>query len=206
MSQARSLSRKFIRDAAKEAGIELTKEFEQAIIDEHVASRDEAIENATLTLNEQLEAEKGKSGTDEFKTKWEQEVEAHNALKDKIAKDEITAKKQSAIRALLAEVKIGDKRHDLVLKALAPDMDKIELDKDGKIKDVDTLKTSLSTDWADFIETTEKVPASTPTPPVGQTSPLGALQAQYDQAMKDHKVPEAVALKNKMFELQKNGG
>lgn len=177
------LTRKFIKDAAKDAGVELPAEMIDAIIGAHVESRDAAIEAAVNPLNEQLEAEKGKGGTDEYKTKWEQEVEAHNALKDKIAKDEATAKKQSAIRALLAEVKIGDKRHDLVLKALAPDMDKIELDKDGKIKDVDTLKTSIATDWAEFIETTERVPASTPTPPVGQVTPLAGLQKQYDDAV-----------------------
>lgn len=163
------LTRKFIKDAAKDAGVELPAEMIDAIIGAHVESRDAAIEAATKPLNEQLEAEKGKSGTDEFKTKWEQEVEAHNALKDKIAKDEANAKKQSAIRALLTEVKIGDKRHDLVLKALAPDMDKIELDKDGKIKDVDKLKTSIATDWAEFIETTEKKAAPTPTPPIKPT-------------------------------------
>lgn len=163
------LTRKFIKDAAKDAGVELPAEMIDAIIGAHVESRDAAIETAVKPLNEQLEAEKGKSGTDEFKTKWEQEVEAHTALKDKIAKDETTAKKQSAIRALLAEVKIGDKRHDLVLKALAPDMDKIELDKDGKIKDVDALKTSITTDWAEFIETTEKKPSPNPTPPVNKT-------------------------------------
>ena len=55
------------------------------------------------------------------------------------------------------------------MKALSTDLAKIELDKDGKIKDVDALKTSLSTDWADFIETTEKKPAPTPTPPIKPT-------------------------------------
>ena len=83
----------------------------------------------------------------------------------------------------MAEIKIGEKRHDIVVKSLMPDFDKIELDKDGKIKDVDTLKTSITTDWAEFIETTEKVPASTPTPPVGQVTPLAGLQKQYDDAI-----------------------
>ena len=185
------LTRKFIKDAAKDAGVELPAEMIDAIIGAHVESRDAAIETAVKPLNEQLEAEKGKSGTDEFKTKWEQEVEAHNALKDKIAKDEITAKKQSAIRALLAEVKIGDKRHDLVLKALAPDMDKIELDKDGKIKDVDTLKTSITTDWAEFIETTERVPASTPNPPANTGGNGTTLEQFQKMGMKERSALQA---------------
>ena len=185
------LTRKFIKDAAKDAGVELPAEMIDAIIGAHVESRDAAIETATKPLNEQLEAEKGKSGTDEFKTKWEQEVEAHNALKDKIAKDESNAKKQSAVRALLDEIKIGEKRHGMVLKALAPDMDKIELDKDGKIKDVDTLKTSITTDWAEFIETTERVPASTPNPPAN-TGGIGTTLEQFQKmGMKERSALQA---------------
>ena len=185
------LTRKFIKDAAKDAGVELPAEMIDAIIGAHVESRDAAVTAATTPLNEQLEAEKGKSGTDEFKTKWEQEVEAHNALKDKIAKDETNAKKQSAIRALLAEIKIGDKRHDLVLKALAPDMDKIELDKDGKIKDVDALKTSITTDWAEFIETTERVPASTPNPPANTGGSGTTLEQFQKMGMKERSALQA---------------
>lgn len=200
------LTRKFIKDAAKDAGIELPSEMIDAIIGAHVESRDAAIEAAVNPLNEQLEAEKGKSGTDEFKTKWEQEHEAFEKFKGEVEAKELNGKKQSEIKNLLKELSVSEKRHDIILKALSPDLGTIELDKDGKIKDVDKLKTSIATDWAEFIETTERVPASTPTPPVGQTSPLGALQAQYDDAMRNHKVPEAVALKNKMFELQKNGG
>jgi uncharacterized protein YpuA (DUF1002 family) len=185
------LTRKFIKDAAKDAGVELPAEMIDAIIGAHVESRDAAIEVAVNPLNEQLEAAKGQSATDEYKTKWEQEVEAHNALKDKIAKDEANAKKQSAIRALLAEVKIGDKRHDLVLKALAPDMDKIELDKDGKIKDVDALKTSLTTDWADFIETTDKKPATTPNPPANTGGNGTTLEQFQSMGMRERSALQA---------------
>lgn len=166
MSQARSLSRKFIREAAKEAGIELTKEFEQAIIEEHIASVSEAVDLAVTPLNEQLEAAKTTPVTDEYKEKYEKLFKAHEDLQTEIATKETNAKKQAAIRALVAEIGIGEKRHDIVLKSLTPDLDKIELDDKGNIKDVDALKTSISTDWAEFIETRDKKPAPNPTPPI----------------------------------------
>jgi hypothetical protein len=162
------LTRKLIKDAAKDAGVEIPNEMVDAIINAHVESRDAAVEAATKPLNEQLEAEKGKSGTDEFKTKWEQEHEAFEKFKGEVEAKELNGKKQSEIKNLLKELNVSDRRHDIVLRSLAPDLGKIELDKDGKIKDVDTLKASLSTDWADFIETTEKKPSPTPTPPVKQ--------------------------------------
>ena len=159
------LTRKFSNDAAKDAGVELPAEMIDAIIGAHVESRDAAVEAATKPLNEQLEAEKGKSGTDEFKTKWEQEHEAFEKFKSEVEAEKLNGKKQSEIKALLKELNISEKRHDIVMKSLAPDLGKIELDKDGKIKDVDTLKKSLTADWADFIETTETKGAPTPTPP-----------------------------------------
>ncbi|NCC04648.1 MAG: hypothetical protein EOM37_11545 [Proteobacteria bacterium] len=163
------LTRKFIKDAAKDAGVELPAEMIDAIIGAHVESRDAAIETATKPLNEQLEAEQGKSGTDEFKTKWEQEHEAFEKYKGDVEAKELNGKKQSEIKNLLKELSVSEKRHDIILKSLSPDLANIELDKDGKIKDVDKLKTSITTDWADFIETTEKKPSPTPTPPANKT-------------------------------------
>lgn len=163
------LTRKLIKDAAKDAGIEIPNEMIDAIIDAHVESRDAAVAKAVEPLNEQLEAEKGKSGTDEFKTKWEQEHEAFEKFKGEVEAEKLNGKKQSEIKNLLKELSVSEKRHDIILKALSPDLGTIELDKDGKIKDVDKLKTSIATDWADFIETTEKKAAPTPTPPVKPT-------------------------------------
>lgn len=163
------LTRKLIKDAAKDAGIEIPNEMIDAIIGAHVESRDAAVEAATKPLNEQLEAEKGKSGTDEYKTKWEQEHEAFEKFKGEVEAKELNGKKRSEIKNLLKELSVSEKRHDIILKALSPDLGTIELDKDGKIKDVDKLKTSIATDWADFIETTEKKPSPTPTPHIKPT-------------------------------------
>jgi hypothetical protein len=163
------LTRKFIKDAAKDAGVELPAEMIDAIIGAHVESRDAAIEAAVNPLNEQLEAEKGKSGTDEFKTKWEQEHEAFEKYKGEIENEKLTAKKQSKVEALLADISIGEKHKPLILEAIQSGISAIELDKDGNIKDIDTLKSSLVTKYSQYIETEHKVPATTPTPPIKPT-------------------------------------
>ena len=159
------LTRKFLKDAAKEAGIELPKELEEAIIDAHVESRDAAVAKAVEPLSEQIEAAKAENADGEYKTKYEKEHADFEAYKQEVAGKETTAKKVAAVKALLTEVKIGEKRHDVIVRALMPELGKIELDADGKIKDVETLKKSITTDWADFIETTEMKGSHTPTPP-----------------------------------------
>jgi len=160
------LTRKFIKDAAKDAGVELPAEMIDAIIGAHVESRDAAIETAVKPLNEQLEAAKSEDKGDGFKEKYEKLFKEHEALKADISTKETNAKKQAAVKSLIAEIGIGEKRRDLVMKSLSGDISKIELDADGKIKDVEALKTTITTDWGEFIETTEKKPTNTPTPPV----------------------------------------
>lgn len=157
------LTRKFIKDAAKDAGVELPAEMIDAIIGAHVESRDAAIETATKPLNEQLEAEKGKSGTDEFKTKWEKEHADFEQYKNEVEAEKLATKKQAAVKALLAELKISDKRHDVVMRAT--DLTEVDLDDKGQIKNADKMREKLTADWSDFIETTEMRGAPTPTPP-----------------------------------------
>jgi hypothetical protein len=163
------LTRKLIKDAAKDAGIEIPNEMIDAIIDAHVESRDAAVAKAVEPLSEQIEAAKAGGDQDEFKTKWEQEHEAFETFKGEVEAEKLNGKKQSEIKNLLKELSVSEKRHDIILKALSPDLGTIELDKDGKIKDVDKLKTSIATDWAEFIETTERKPSPTPTPPIKPT-------------------------------------
>ena len=98
------LTRKFIKDAAKDAGVELPAEMIDAIIGAHVESRDAAIEAAVNPLNELLEAAKGQSETDEYKTKWEQEHEAFEKFKGEVEAKELNGKKQSEIKNLLKEL------------------------------------------------------------------------------------------------------
>jgi len=185
------LTRKFIKDAAKDAGVELPAEMIDAIIGAHVESRDAAIEAAVNPLNEQLEAAKGQSATDEYKTKWEQEVEAHKKFREEVEAEKLNGKKQSEIKNLLKELSVSDRRHDIILKSLSPDLGTIELDKDGKIKDVDKLKASITTDWAEFIETTEKKPADTPNPPANTGGNGTTLEQFQSMGMRDRSTLQA---------------
>ena len=85
-------------------------------------------------------------------------------------KADITAKntrteKENAFRELLKSVGVSEKRFNAIIKV--SDIDGLELDKDGKIKDAEKHTETVKTEWADFIETTTTKGANTANPPAG---------------------------------------
>ena len=97
-----------------------------------------------------------KTEFDELKKEYE------DYKKDITAKETRTAK-VNAFRELLKAAGVSDKRFDTVIKV--SDIDGLELDKDGKIKDADKHTENIKTEWADFIPTTTVVGANTANPP-----------------------------------------
>lgn len=106
-------------------------------------------------------------------TKYKADVEA-KAVK---------SAKESAYKQLLLDAGISDKRIASVLKV--SDIDGVELDKDGKIKDADKITENVKTEWADFIITKREEGAKPATPPANngeggkQPSRAAQMAAQY---------------------------
>lgn len=141
-------------------------------------------------IQRELDELKNSNGNDIFEKKYNDMKEQHDALKEEfekyksdVADAEIKRTKESAYRNLLKELKISDKRIDKILKV--SDIDAMELDKDGNLKDVDNLKESIREDWGDFIVTEGTAGANVATPnnvnnqvPKGQ-SRAAKIAAQY---------------------------
>ena len=122
----------------------------------------------------QSELEKAKelanaSEKDPFKVKYEALKEEFEGYKTDVTNKATTASKTVAYRNLLKELNISDKIIDKVVKLA--DIDAIEL-VEGKIKDVDSLSTSLKTEWADFIVTDGTRKAGVENPPANNKSDL----------------------------------
>jgi len=100
---------------------------------------------------------------DAYKVKYEALKEEYENYKTEQADKETRATKTSAYKALLKEIGISEKRIEAVLKV--SDIDSIELDKDGKLKNADKLKESIKAEWSDFIQSTSTQGARTSTPP-----------------------------------------
>lgn len=102
------------------------------------------------------------NGDGGYKDKYEKEHQALEDLKAENAKKESHAAKESAYRELLKDAGISEKRIDAVLRV--SDVDGVELDDKGAIKDAKTLKKDIQENWADFISTSNTTGMNTSTP------------------------------------------
>ncbi len=106
------------------------------------------------------------SKEDTYKVKYDALKEDFDGFKAKVEAEKTNTSKKAAYKSLLKEIGISEKRIDSIAKLA--ELDKINLDKDGKIEGMDDLKKSLSEEWADFIVKDDKKGADTSTPPDGQ--------------------------------------
>ena len=112
---------------------------------------------------EQAKADLEAGKKDSYKVKYEAVKEEFDEYKKAQTHKESHAAKETAYRALLKAAGVSEKRIDAVLKV--SDVDGVELDDKGQIKDADKLTESVKTEWADFIVTTATKGADTPNPP-----------------------------------------
>lgn len=109
----------------------------------------------------QADLEAGKK--DSWKVKYEAVKEEFEGYKSEQTKKETRSAKEKAYRELLKQAGVSEKRLDAVLRV--SDVDSVELDEKGTIKDADKLTESIKSEWADFIGTTSIQGAQTATPP-----------------------------------------
>ena len=113
-------------------------------------------------------------------------------------KADITAKttrteKENAFRELLKSVGVSEKRLNAIIKV--SDIDGLELDKDGKIKNADKHTETVKTEWADFIETTTTKGANTANPPANSGKGTGKTKEEI-LAIKDGAIRRQEMLNN----------
>lgn len=116
-------------------------------------------------LNDLKEAmEKNKDNP--YKEQYEDLKAEYDKYRQTVEAKETKQKKEAAYKALLKEAGVSDKRLASILKV--SDVEAVEFDEDGKVKDADKLTESIKTEWADFIETVKTKGAETETPPAGK--------------------------------------
>lgn len=170
------------------------------VVDALKADRDKFKADAEKLEGVQKEVDdlKAKNG-DDWKGKYEQVKKDFDEFKTATTNKEVRQKKAEAYRQLLKEAGVSEKRLESVLKV--SDIDGIELDDAGKIKDAKTRTENIKTEWADFIQTEQKKGADTNTPPTGQGNAMGGVSRAQELAKKFYearygKAPEAGANTN----------
>ena len=112
-----------------------------------------------------------------MKEEKEKVEKAYKAFKTETEAAQTKAAKDKAYRAMLKEIGVSEKRIDAVMRVT--DLDAIELDEQGAIKDADKAKENAQTEWSDFIQTTTTKGADTSTPPTNTGTGKMSMQDIY---------------------------
>ena len=157
-----AFTREFIRRAAKDSGVEIPKEFEDALVSEHLSARDAYADGQVkdaLEKNKPADAPKVKD-TEEYK-KLKQEFDDYRA---EVSGREAKAAKERAARAFFEGKGITGKSLDIAIRGCGAEIDALELE-DGKIKDDTALDALVKDTYSGLVSTTVTRGAQTANPP-----------------------------------------
>lgn len=125
---------------------------------------------------------KNGDGETVLKEDFDKLKDEYDKYKAGIDAEKLHTAKETAFRELLKAAGVSEKRIASVLKVT--DIDGVEIDKDGKIKDADKHTESVKKEWADFIETTTTQGAHTANPPANNGKGTGKTKEEI-MAIKD---------------------
>ena len=156
-----AFTRQTIRNLAKESGVEIPKELEDALVSEHLTARNAYAEEQVKAELEKQPAAKAENVKDS------EEYKALKADFDKykaeVTEKETKAAKEAAYRAILKDANLSEKGIEKAVKYA--DWDKIELGEDGKLKGANDHIKAVRDEWAEYVTTTTTTGAKTSTPP-----------------------------------------
>jgi len=199
-----ALTKAQVKEILSKAGVsaENTDAAVEAIMNGHLASvnalreeRDEFKANAEKLPDLQKELDKAKKtiaeneeaeGKDKWKVKYDAIKEEYDNYKSGVDAEKSKQKKSDAYRELLKETGVSEKRIASVLRVT--DLDKLEFDDEGRIKDSDKVKEDIKTEWSDFITKEQTQGASTQTPPTGQGGETHTLSRAAQVAAKRYEM------------------
>jgi hypothetical protein len=110
-----------------------------------------------------LKEAQSEDSENKYKAKYEMLKEEFKEYKKDVEAKATKESKAKAYKELLKEAGISDKRIEAVLKV--SDVDSIEFDDEGNIKDKDELLKGIKEEWSDFIQTADVQGAKTDNPP-----------------------------------------
>lgn len=153
-----------IEDEKVEQIIEAHTETVTALKDERDAFKADA-EKLPAVQKELDELKATDNKEDTYKVKYDALKEEFEGFKKEQSEKELRVKKEQAYKVLLQEAGVSEKRVDAVLKV--SDIDSLEFNEDGSVKDADNLKKGIEAEWEDFIVRKETQGTQTSTPPQG---------------------------------------
>ena len=139
---------------------------------------------------DELEAQNDKE--DPYKEKYEKLQVEFDTFKESVENEKIKAEKNKAYRELIKQAGVSEKRINAIMKVT--NIDNVELDEKGEIKDADKITENIKKEWSDFIVTESQKGADTTTPP---TSTGGTTMTKEEiRSIKDPQARQKAMLDN----------
>jgi len=113
---------------------------------------------------EKAEQNAGNGSNDELQGKYDTLSDEYEKFKAQVENEKVNADKAAKYKAILRDLGIDEKRIDTVMKVT--DVTSFEIEGET-LKDVDKLKETAQTEWAEFIPSVTTNGAGTQTPPKG---------------------------------------
>ena len=172
-----AFTRATIRNLAKESGVELPKELEDALVSEHLTARNAYAEEQVKAELEKQPSEKAVNVKDseEYKTL----EKSFNDYKAEIANKQAKEAKEKAVRAFYESKGITGKNLEIAMRGSRTEIDGIELDGD-KIKDASALDALVKGDFSGLVATTTTKGANTANPPANNGN-SGVTKADFQK-------------------------
>lgn len=117
-------------------------------------------------------AEKAEKAAESAKAEKEAAEKSLTDYKAQQTQRDAHAAKEAKFRELLKSAGVLDKYADRVVRLSGEDIDKLELDEKGEVKDAKKHADSLKADWSDFVGTTTTTGAKVDTPPTNTGSKM----------------------------------
>ena len=187
-----AFTRATIRNLAKESGVELPKELEDALVSEHLTARNAYAEEQVKAELEKQPAEKAVNVKDseEYKTL----KQSFDDYKAEIANKQAKEAKEKAVRAFYESKGITGKNLEIAMRGSRAEIDGLELDGD-KIKDNSALDALVKGDFSGLVATTTTKGANTANPPANNGGKTGKTKEEI-MAIRDPAVRQAEIAKN----------
>ncbi len=146
----------------------LTEEQIESIIEDHaetVKALQDGMEKykAEAQRLHDIQKEPEEMKDDGYKAKYEKEHSDFEAYKNEQAAKEMQTAKERAFREIIGAAGISDKRANAVLRV--SDLNDLELDENGAVKNGDILIQKLKEEFSDFVVVTTERGADVMTPP-----------------------------------------
>ena len=136
--------------------------------------------NQKKSLADELQTKLDDSG--DMQKKYDDLKTEYTAYKNEQEAKETRVKKQDAYKEILKGLNVPEKRWAVILKTV--NLDELDLDTDGKLKDVDKLTKQAKEDWGDFITTVKETGVQSANPPANNGGKSTMTKAEI-MAIKD---------------------